>query len=865
MDAKDPLPAITEILNECFNPRAEEHSSLATQLYFAGRQGTIVTELRRRAHHLIQGRMGTGKTMVLKFLSISSQLHDTAQIVKPQFIGIYIGLSPAWLHPLNIREDQARAQLFEKWVSLFTAECVIRELKNLPVPIYNVVKDSAHAHIASLLGLTRFASEEEFLDELESARDAIQDAIQSKSHESEKYNRLPQQNIHRFYGKMAAKLIQIFSSYVAPNACVFYLIDQFEHCSRDQQRVISQLLATSGATAPFFMKIGCRPHRPLSFPGIGPQDYRVVALEMIPSSTEYSRLATEIIALRFRAIATQLRAQGVPDRYTALFGSPLALFGNHSFELQKESFERQLKRPVTAVPVNENREMTAFRALLSQGLPRRFGGLTNIRLLSGGFVRTLLSLTFQVLRVALEQHAHPTLRKRKVALEIQDKAIRAEVQSELGPRLRAILSSSVSDSQATPFSESSKEQVETLLRRLVRLFHREIASEKTNPALLNFQFPFDLSEPQFQPLSEILHLLRDLGYVSGNFSVDQPTLSLSPLVSPWIEQLDLPPEALGVLKLTRAEAHRLTQPFVLSPAKIKQTIRAFYASGWRSPLERCVLAAMQEMKVASYNPETEIKFLVGTDPTGANHVIFEQLSELIKSSNYLIAEVSALNENVAFEIGLARAWRKRTYHLLNSNFFRLAESRKGNPRFINFIKGHRFFLYDLIDEGQPDLDSLKTAIELISQDHEAKRQKKRSPRIDLRESGKHNLIPYFHIESTSPAVQFYSDILNFTRRSLRREPLNPGPPDTRRSHFDHYADAIDRSTHVVIDISHGDPFACLLYGYALGTDRQVLPIWHSPTSGPITDIRALPDGGAYQNREHLLEGIIKPWLSGDDI
>jgi hypothetical protein len=312
MDIKEALPIVTEVLNECFNPRAEEHSSLATHLYFAGRQGSIVTELRRRSHHLIQGRMGTGKTMVLKFLSISSQLHGQSDLPRPKFIGIYIGLSPAWLHPLAIKNEPVHLRLFEAWFSLFTAECVIREIKNLPEPARSHLSGITHVSLAGLLEIPAASSEDGFLESLESERDSIQDFLHAIEPDPEQTREILEKNtkrrLRRFFTKLSVTLGQIFQPFIDEGASIFYLLDQFEHCSNQQQRVISQLLATSGATSPFFMKIGCRPFRPLALPGIGSQDFRVVPLEMTPNSNEYTRFANEVITLRFNVIAAQLRS-----------------------------------------------------------------------------------------------------------------------------------------------------------------------------------------------------------------------------------------------------------------------------------------------------------------------------------------------------------------------------------------------------------------------------------------------------------------------------------------------------------------------------------------------------------------------------
>jgi hypothetical protein len=346
-------------------------------------------------------------------------------------------------------------------------ECVIRELRDLPVQFEALRTQEAYASLGKLLNLNAIDNEGSLLEFLETEREKIESFFGLSSVNEQATSELFASNAGRrirpFFDRLARTLLVVFKSVLSSEARVFYLLDQFEQCSPKQQETIAKLLATAGSSTPFFAKIGCRPYKSLALSRIAPQDYRVVQLEMAPDSPEYARFAREVISLRIKSIAAQLQIAKMPENYISLFSNVEALLGVHSFASQWSAFSRKIPRGKPSPPVAENQEVSAFRALTLNKLPKLYAGLPTIRRLSGGFVRNLLSFVYQAFRLSLEEYEHRTLRKLHLPPDAQNKACRAEAQNELGVRLRAILSSSGRDLSA-PLSETRKEQVEALLR-----------------------------------------------------------------------------------------------------------------------------------------------------------------------------------------------------------------------------------------------------------------------------------------------------------------------------------------------------------------------------------------------------------------
>lgn len=90
------LDIVLRVIGEVFKPKADEYDPEIVAAYFADRPDLLRT-LYDQKHQVVLGRKGTGKTMVLKHLSLPSQIHRNNVAVEDDsfsvdFIGFYVSL-----------------------------------------------------------------------------------------------------------------------------------------------------------------------------------------------------------------------------------------------------------------------------------------------------------------------------------------------------------------------------------------------------------------------------------------------------------------------------------------------------------------------------------------------------------------------------------------------------------------------------------------------------------------------------------------------------------------------------------------------------------------------------------------------------
>ncbi|MEW6095517.1 MAG: hypothetical protein AB1567_03180 [bacterium] len=122
----DNITEILEKIERAFEIKAESHLPEEISAYFARREDILIS-LKQPKHQILVGRKGTGKTMMLKYMSLPIQIHYNK--TDPEFRGFYIKLSTSPSIKFDPENDPNIVMLFGHWFNLYTSWTLLNTVK----------------------------------------------------------------------------------------------------------------------------------------------------------------------------------------------------------------------------------------------------------------------------------------------------------------------------------------------------------------------------------------------------------------------------------------------------------------------------------------------------------------------------------------------------------------------------------------------------------------------------------------------------------------------------------------------------------------------------------------------------------------
>jgi len=122
------LDTLRTVIERAFDYKAERYTPAELADYFRRRE-LLPTLIYQRMHHALKGRKGTGKTAILKYLSLPVQVH-ASDLNKTSFIGFYLTFGEDF-PPLISFDPQTEgdiALLFGHWFNLYVGKAIVDSL-----------------------------------------------------------------------------------------------------------------------------------------------------------------------------------------------------------------------------------------------------------------------------------------------------------------------------------------------------------------------------------------------------------------------------------------------------------------------------------------------------------------------------------------------------------------------------------------------------------------------------------------------------------------------------------------------------------------------------------------------------------------
>lgn len=238
---------LLEILSDVFAGKADYHEPDIVAAFFAERPD-LLRELHEPKHQVILGRRGTGKTMVLKYLSLPAQIHSLGamgSVSSSSFesVGFYVPLAAELQPTVGPEDDEDIAPLFGHWFNLVTAVPVLDAIELLQK--HNLVSEAAGEQFVSdfstnMLG-KRFREIRRLREWINTQiNDILSRSYLARSHsikEQLAYEKtLPRLTSPRTFHAQISSLLNVnLGKLFSGRPRFFFLLDRFDEVSSERQ------------------------------------------------------------------------------------------------------------------------------------------------------------------------------------------------------------------------------------------------------------------------------------------------------------------------------------------------------------------------------------------------------------------------------------------------------------------------------------------------------------------------------------------------------------------------------------------------------------------------------------------------------
>jgi len=266
--------------------------------------GDAYNRILRREHTIIFGPRDSGKSMVLKYMSLPTQLIEHKSLSNLPFVGVYLPLSASICGPFveAYRSDKDKHwEMFSHCFNLLFSEMLIgtiKNIKNIDDDLKKAIIDTVRDAFSCLQGIEDPAK---IIDSLQNVRRQISDQIELRRHRSLSPNGFSEVTfIHTFIPFICQRLNEIFSRATGKEIKVYLLVDGYENL--EELAPVFNVLIERYGDQPYFLKIGARKFGEMASSDIRSrniepyQDFNIVSLiHENPASESYANWVRSII------------------------------------------------------------------------------------------------------------------------------------------------------------------------------------------------------------------------------------------------------------------------------------------------------------------------------------------------------------------------------------------------------------------------------------------------------------------------------------------------------------------------------------------------------------------------------------------
>lgn len=857
---RDRLNQLREMIERAFDYKAERYSPSELADYFARRE-LLPTLTYQRMHHALKGRKGTGKTAILKYLSLPVQVH-LPDSDKTDSAGFYLSFGDDFppLISFDPQTEKGIAQLFGHWFNLYASKAVIDGLANAIGEGFQGMLPIEQKKFVATLWASFLTIQEAAPSSLRQASLALNDfqrelrtLLSAPSLDRTKaIDEYSQGSQYRYTGKVTdvvdfRAIFEILKQTVnsLSSKPFFVLMDEYDSLSASQQVVVNTAIAHS--TGLCFTKLGVLSEQglqsriTLSGLTLREDQLKLVDIEEFTTPRQYEDFVKACISARLTRIQRQV--SGIPELEN-LFSDPDRLFPSKNLreQLLEQGIVVERRRHagqltlldledegISSTPQAsgevEGTDIDAWWTFLKNERQPAYCGITTICLLSSGFIRSAIEIIYAILKNAIDNHWHIVSQAGCIPYDIQNNVIREEADHWLTTKLQADIRGKTWDGEGQLADVARR-----LIRNLSKQFHTALCSTSKEVVLNRFSLR-ELRDPE----ADGIKVLQE-GELTGIFkqlpesSIQTKDTMVFSSHRIYSVQDNLPPDEIGCLRLSWSKFEEYCRPPYGAVGKLEDAvIPYFFGTGFRQEWENRVRQELPHLSPSNY------RYSDGAGAHEGSILVVGTVENRIDAAQLCIFDVTTQNENVCFEYGLALAKKKPIRHLLNQE---KATIRHPN-QLIPFLKGIVVERYNFSDNStEEDLQSLKEAMGKCAQWYNGRRKSRRSL-CSINAKCRFSSTPletqvFLAAPPESLTSRYLPDLQRLIRDDLRLQ-ISEVRHSGQGPYICHICQPIGRSRYCIVDTTGCDPTYCGILGLAFGFGRRVLNIYERGRTGLIAN------------------------------
>jgi len=873
---------IRKIIERAFDYKAERYSPSELANYFT-RRGLLATLIYQRMHHALKGRKGTGKTAILKYLSLPVQVHHSGT-GESDFAGFYLTFGENF--PPQVSFDTQRevevAQVFGHWFYLYACKAVVDSLASAISEGFQGLDAKDEMQFMTQLWTSFFAIHGPIPSSIREASLALNDfqrelrklLSRPSLNNATIAGEYPKGDLYKYKGRVTditdfPKIFEIVQETIRPlrNKVFFILMDEYDNLSTAQQTVVNTAMA--GSSGLYYMKVGVlsdqgvKDRKTLTGLTLRDDQFGFVDIERFANDKEYEDFVIASVEARFNWIRHE--ASGTQE-LVDLFATPDKLLPSKSppEQLQEQGIrilQRKRSGQLSLLDVEDDSTshlslvsdsvdaiyIDAWWTLLKDDKRPTYCGIKTICLLSSGLIRSAIEIVYAILKDALINHWDAVQQAGCIPYDIQNDIIRREADHWLTTKLQADIRGRTWDGEG---------HLADVAARLIRSLSRQFFDAFFNPSkelVLNCFSLRELRDPEADGINAVQE-----GELTGIFTqLPESTVSLKDaaffsLHRIYSVQNNLPPTRIGCLRLSWSKFEEYCRP-PRGPIGKQQDMETlyFFGIGFRETWENGVRQKLPIMSPPKY------RYSDGAGAHVESILVVGTVENKINAARLCIFDVTTENENVCFEYGLALVKRRPIRHLRNRS-----KAGKGHKELIPFLRGIAVEDYFFSDQpSEQDLDSLKQAM-FNCADWYARAQRRRGKFCSINARCTFNPAPlekqvFIAAPQGSLAKRCLPDLHRLIREDLQLQ-VYEIKQSGQKPYICDLCQPIGRSKYCIVDTTGCDATHCGMLGLAFGFGRKVLNIYERDHPGLITNY-AGHHPSEYGDKQELLH-VIRTFL-----
>jgi hypothetical protein len=864
------LDALLDIVNRAFAAKAESYSPQHVGTVFSN-VPWVMPDLRMDKHTAIYGRKGTGKSMLLKYLSmpVQASIHGEERDVRTRMpcfglnVVLATGSLPKCRHTSASNPDYLK--LFTHWYNLRIADAALEglvSLEELPHVKTSLHVDKALKVLGGGIGMPCIAA----------ARDLGAAHQQVRSFTRRLYEYVAsQQSTDDLSVRSYCRFARYKGAFHAPDVfmaalceClqdeaivgfdvpVFVLLDQWDALLPMHREILFPLFEKRSPQA-WFMKIGSvMPYDGL-LPSVPADELDVREIEADPDGEGYRKFCRGALMARFAFIRSTLSSAGATDDMLRLFDDPDRLLPFLSIADQYKAFITEKRHTPQMFSQFRDPEFTAFSEMARINAPPLYCGVETMIRLSSGIPRAFLELVYRSLKEGLSTDPSPLVIGH-IPHQVQDACIRHECKELLDQKLKADVMSFY------PSDAAIGDAARTWARNVSRQFAQSMRTGSEEPTLhriLVRRGDVDGEDGTIAcKLATALIRAGILTVEAGGLSEETTVYRVTRAFS---AHYNLPLKASSTpLELTAIQFCMLSEDTphaTLAKPKEKELLltQAFFATAFR---ENAWQDAVRKTLATSIFSDCGWAYYDGEPLHDSSSEIGGKVRDRMRSMQVLLFDITDENENVCFEWGMGLALSRYSRLLLNTSIPGAVERQKKSLVFpLEYIP------YVWPDDQRvpasegPAFHSLKLAVSKIAHDFSQSKKREIGPLgTDLRKE--YGPIPgtVYVYDGTNSRMSTWRNDIHTIIRGLTLAPAYV-PAVSKGITLLKHLEAAARADKCIVDISACDRLGCTLVGFLFMRAQPVLAVYDSSRPGQFTNWKAEDANRAYASKDELLDQI----------